>query len=154
MGMRLAVMACARNARGPDERMETAMVDLSEAQLQTIEDRLTDREVELQARVRAAREQAAERPSAQGPQVEDLAEEGEQRFRTGIEHVELIRDQEELAAIAEARARIADGSYGECVDCGRAISFQRLVAQPIAKRCIADQEAWEKKHDTTLRFTA
>lgn len=130
------------------------MSDLNEAQLRTLEQRLADREVELQASVRAYKEAAASRPSALGPQVEDAAEGGEERFRTGIEHVELARDQEELIDIAEARARIADGTYGECIDCGQPISFQRLSAQPTAKRCIKDQEAWEKKNDTTLRFTA
>jgi len=130
------------------------MSDLSEAQLRTIEQRLSAREAELRARVRAAKEEAAERPSAQGPQVEDIGEDGEQRFRTGIEHVEMIRDQEELAEIADARTRIAEGRYGECIDCGQPISFERLSAQPTAKRCIADQAAWEKKHGTSLRYTA
>jgi len=130
------------------------MSELSQAQLHMIEERLEARESELQSRVRAAKEAAAERPSAQGPQVEDLGEGGEQRFRHGMEHVEMLRDQEELADIADARARIADGSYGECIDCGQPINFDRLVAQPTAKRCIVDQEAWEKKHGTTLRYTA
>ncbi|HEX6364303.1 MAG TPA: TraR/DksA family transcriptional regulator [Albitalea sp.] len=130
------------------------MSDLSEAQLRTLQQRLDAREAELQARVRAFKEAAAERPSAQGPQVEDTGEDGEERFRSGIEHVELIRDQEELAEIAEARVRMADGRYGECIDCGQPISFERLSAQPTAKRCVADQETWEKKHGTTLRFTA
>ena len=130
------------------------MSELSEAQLRTIEQRLAEREAELQARVRAAKEAAAERPSAQGGQVDDIGEDGEERFRTGIEHVEMIRDQEELGDIADALARMADGSYGECIDCGQPISAERLFAQPTAKRCIADQEAWEKKHGSTLRYTA
>jgi DnaK suppressor protein len=130
------------------------MSELSEAQLRTIEQRLVQREAELQARVRAAKEASAERPSAQGQNVEDIGEDGEERFRSGIEHVELIRDQEELAEIAEARTRIGDGRYGDCIDCGLPISFERLSAQPTAKRCIADQSAWEKKHGSTLRYTA
>jgi RNA polymerase-binding transcription factor DksA len=130
------------------------MSDLSEAQLRMIDERLATREVELRARVRAAKEAAAERPSAQGPQVDDIGEGGEERFRTGIEHVELARDQEELADIADARARIVNGLYGDCIDCGQPISIERLMAQPTAKRCITDQAAWEKKHDTTLRFSA
>ena len=130
------------------------MSDLSEAQLRAIEKRLEEREAELQGRVRAAKEAAAERPSAQGPQVDDMGEDGEERYRSGIEHVELIRDQEELTEIADARTRIAEGRYGECVDCGQPISFERLSAQPTAKRCIADLEAWEKKHGTTLRYSA
>ena len=50
------------------------MSDLSEAQLRMIDERLAAREIELRARVRAAKEEAAERPSAQGPQVDDIGE--------------------------------------------------------------------------------
>jgi DnaK suppressor protein len=129
------------------------MVELSETQLRTIEQRLSARESELRTRVREAKEAAAERPSAQGPQVEDMVEEGEQRFRTGIEHVELVRDQEELVDIDKAHERIRHGTYGACIDCGQPISFERLAAQPTATRCLADQEAYEKKHGTNLRYT-
>jgi RNA polymerase-binding transcription factor DksA len=134
--------------------METTMSDLTEAQLRTIENHLNKREAELQARVRAAKEASADRPSTRRTQVEDIGEDGEERFRSGIEHVELIRDQEELGDIANARTRIAEGRYGECIDCGQPISFERLSAQPTAKRCIVDQAAWEKKHGTSLRYTA
>jgi DnaK suppressor protein len=130
------------------------MAKLSEAQLRAIEERLSARERELQESVRTAKEERAERPGAQGPIVEDLAEAGEERFRTGMEHVEMLRDQEELGDIAAARARIVDGSYGECVDCGRDIAVERLNAQPTALRCVICQDAYEKKHGTTLRYSA
>ena len=132
---------------------ETTMPNLSEAQLQLIQQRLSDREADLQQRVRDAKAEAAERPSMQGPQVEDMAEEGEQRFRTGIEHVELLRDQEELTDISATRERIAHGRYGDCIDCGQEISFERLQAQPTALRCLACQGAFEKKHGTSLRYS-
>jgi DnaK suppressor protein len=133
--------------------MENTMPTLSEAQLDSIRQRLSERETELQTRVREAKAEAAERPGMQGPQVEDMAEEGEQRFRTGIEHVEMLRDQEELAEIAATRDRIATGRYGECVDCGQDIAFERLSAQPTAQRCLVCQGAYEKKHGTTLRYS-
>jgi RNA polymerase-binding transcription factor DksA len=126
---------------------------LSDAQRRTIEGLLAARELELQTRVREAKAEAAERPSLQGPQVEDMVEEGEQRFRIGMEHVELLRDQEELTEIAATRERITAGSYGECVDCGVEIAFERLNAQPTAKRCLLCQEAFEKRHGTSLRYS-
>lgn len=129
------------------------MSRLSEAQLHEIEERLAEREAELQSRVREAKEAQAERPSASRSHVEDLAEEGEQRFRNGIEHVELLRDQEELTDIAATRERIADGGYGECIDCGQDIAPQRLAAQPTASRCVICQGAYEKKHGTNLRYS-
>ena len=53
-------------------------------------------------------------------------------------HVREIRD------IEAARARIADGSFGSCVDCGNDIGFERLLAYPTAKRCFACQQQHEK----------
>jgi RNA polymerase-binding transcription factor DksA len=55
------------------------------------------------------------------------------------------RDLAELANVEEALARLGDGSYGECVDCGNAIPFPRLAAYPAARRCVACQEAAEKR---------
>jgi len=133
---------------------KNAMSHLRDDQLQAIEKRLADRETELRQRVLDAKAEQAERPSAQGPQVEDLGEGGEERFRTGIEHVEMLRDQEELTDIAAARERIAAGSYGECVDCGQDIRVERLNAQPTAIRCVGCQEAYEKKHGSTLRYSS
>jgi DnaK suppressor protein len=123
------------------------------ASMQTLVERLTAREAELQAAVREAKQAAQERPSAQGPQVEDTGEEGEQRARGGVEHTELQRHLEELREIDEARQRIAAGSYGDCVDCGRSIVIERLLARPTAKRCVACQGAYEKAHAALPRFS-
>lgn len=51
----------------------------------------------------------------------------------------------ELTEVDGALARMRDGSYGECVDCGEAIAPARLAAYPTAKRCIKCQGAYEKK---------
>jgi DnaK suppressor protein len=122
------------------------------ADLSRIRERLISREAELRATVRDAKAAAAERPSAQGPQVEDMGEEGEQRFRAGLEHAEMQRHLEELREIDEARSRIDAGTYGECVDCGREITLARLVAQPVAKRCVSCQALYEKTHPVAPRF--
>jgi len=55
------------------------------------------------------------------------------------------RDLAELANVEQALARLDDGSYGECVDCGSAIPYARLAAYPAAKRCVACQEQDEKR---------
>jgi RNA polymerase-binding transcription factor DksA len=41
-----------------------------------------------------------------------------------------------LVALDEARARIEDGRYGECVRCGRPIGIERLRADPAATACV------------------
>ena len=59
------------------------------------------------------------------------------------------RDLTELAEVEAAIARIADGTYGECSDCGQPIPVARLEAYPTARRCVACQEAAESHHRRT-----
>ena len=54
------------------------------------------------------------------------------------------RDLTELANVEQALARLDDGSYGDCADCGQPIPYARLVAYPAAKRCVACQEKAER----------
>ena len=125
---------------------------LDDRQIQELQQQLTAREAVLQEEVRAWKEAHADRPSRVAPQVGDEADAGEERFRNGLEHAELQRDQEELRDIQQARERMADGSYGHCMDCGRDIPFERLKAQPSTKRCVDCQAAYEKKYQTTPRL--
>jgi DnaK suppressor protein len=57
------------------------------------------------------------------------------------------RDRKLLAKIDEAFARLEDGSYGRCEECGGQIGLERLKARPVTTLCIdckASQEAREK----------
>lgn len=50
----------------------------------------------------------------------------------------LIRQgQERLAEIEASLARIANGSYGRCMECGAPIPDGRLEARPTARTCVA-----------------
>jgi DnaK suppressor protein len=48
-----------------------------------------------------------------------------------------------LGSVEQALRRIDDGDYGHCEDCGEAIAFARLQAQPFASLCIDCQSARE-----------
>lgn len=61
-----------------------------------------------------------------------------------IAQAEVARDVREVQDINAAQARIAAGTYGVCIDCGRPIGKKRLEAYPTAKRCIEDQQRREK----------
>ena len=56
------------------------------------------------------------------------------------------RHVQELRDIEASRARIADGSFGTCTDCGGDIGFERLLAYPTAKRCFSCQRQHEKTY--------
>lgn len=61
-----------------------------------------------------------------------------------VAFAEVARDAAEVRDINAAQARIAAGTYGTCIDCGRPIGAKRLEAYPTAKRCIEDQQRREK----------
>ncbi|WP_439593132.1 TraR/DksA family transcriptional regulator [Microbacterium sp.] len=46
----------------------------------------------------------------------------------------------EITEADAALARVADGSYGICADCGRVIPPTRLAARPDATRCVTCAE--------------
>lgn len=52
---------------------------------------------------------------------------------------ETLRMQQQLERLARARAAIAAGTYGICVDCGAEIPAGRLQAIPDAERCVPCQ---------------
>ena len=51
----------------------------------------------------------------------------------------------ELGEVDAALARIRDGAYGRCADCGEPIAPARLAAYPTATRCLECQASREKK---------
>ena len=55
----------------------------------------------------------------------------------------LAQAEQQLGMIERALARIEDGVYGDCLECGEAIAAARLQAQPWASLCIDCQSANE-----------
>ena len=55
-------------------------------------------------------------------------------------HVQETRD------INAALIRIGKGTYGICEDCGQHVDFERLLANPTARRCVRCQDVHEKTH--------
>lgn len=50
---------------------------------------------------------------------------------------------EQRAQVVAALARLDEGTYGVCVDCGQRIDEARLQARPEVARCLADQQRAE-----------
>ncbi|WP_296225648.1 TraR/DksA family transcriptional regulator [Ralstonia sp. UBA689] len=76
--------------------------------------------------------------------VED-ADLADQEADNQASDVMLAHYRNELAQIDAARARMQKHQYGICADCGEAIPFLRLQAQPTALRCVACQTALEHR---------
>lgn len=78
--------------------------------------------------------------------VHDTGDEAIADLVADLDNAEVTRDLAELRELAAAHARIAQGTYGVCADCGADIPVARLRAQPAALRCVACQEHHEKTY--------
>ena len=75
--------------------------------------------------------------------IEEPNDWGKADAMAALDIAEAKHNLAELMEVDAALARIQDGSYGECVDCGVEIAPARLFAYPAARRCIACQEKYE-----------
>ena len=57
-------------------------------------------------------------------------------------------EQDVLYEIEEALKRIEEGSYGDCLDCGKKINAQRLKAVPYTSFCVTCQEKKESGRES------
>jgi RNA polymerase-binding transcription factor DksA len=80
-----------------------------------------------------------------GP-VTDTGDEAVADLLSDLDTAEVSRDLQELRELQAAQARLANGTYGTCVACGREIEFERLIALPAAVRCLACQELHERTY--------
>ena len=77
--------------------------------------------------------------------VHDRGEEAVADVQTDLAIAQLNNAVRELSDVEAAKGRIADGTYGLCIDCDAPVSSARLAVYPTAKRCIACQTRREDK---------
>jgi DnaK suppressor protein len=95
---------------------------------------------EVQEKMRDVRTEGA---SGEGQGVLDAAETSEADIQDDIEFALLQMKAETLQRIDDALARHAEGTYGNCFECGEEISERRLRALPFAVRCRECEEEHE-----------
>ena len=100
------------------------------------------REILNQVQVKM-RDVRAEGASGEGQGVLDAAESSEADIQDDIEFALIQMKSETLHKIEEALARLEEGTYGNCFECGDEISEPRLRALPFAVRCKDCEEARE-----------
>lgn len=66
----------------------------------------------------------------------------------------VTRDLTELRSVEAARARMEQGTYGKCAECGNEVPYERLEAMPSAERCAPCQEMYEKTHADAAKGTS
>ncbi len=112
------------------------------ARKRQVERRLTQLERrligELQRRMANVRHTSADDPT----EFLDLVCDGEMDFMSAVS-AEMGCDT--VREIQDALAKVREGTYGTCDDCGKRIAKRRLEARPFATRCIACKERMERR---------
>ena len=80
-----------------------------------------------------------------GP-VTDTADRAAAYLLSDVDQAEVTRDLLEVRELEAARARLEDGSFGTCADCGLEIAFERLRVNQGATRCVDCQRVHEKTY--------
>ncbi len=107
----------------------------------TMREAMARQRLQLLSVVQSTQAQMAEK-SGDLPDVSDRASEGsEDELSVGLIAIEAAQ----LDDIEAAIARIDDGTYGLCLDCGRPIPRKRLEVLPFARRCLPCEGANERR---------
>ena len=78
-------------------------------------------------------------------EIPDAAEGADASIQDDLDLAVIQMKAETLARIDVALKRLDAGSYGDCVECGQAISKERLQAMPFAVRCTSCESTREHR---------
>lgn len=121
------------------------MVELRKDRLIELDRRLRERERALRDEIRDTllRTEHEHYKDLAG-MVTDAGDESVADLLADLDIAAVDRDVGELREVESARARMRDGSYGACADCGRDIGHARLDANPTSARCVDCQTRHER----------
>lgn len=131
----------------PDERADMTSAALTPAERGRLKAELEARRAKLRVEVKAQLAGSGDdRVVGLRNRIEESGDEW--GVADGLAELDLAEARHALSDLTEvdaALARMRDGSYGECIDCGVSIAPARLAAYPTAQRCVKCQGAYEKK---------
>jgi DnaK suppressor protein len=78
-------------------------------------------------------------------EVKDTTDDATADQNSGESLEEATLESRTLEQVVDALKRVADGTYGKCVTCGRAIPPARLQAIPWTPYCLEDQEKLDRQ---------
>jgi RNA polymerase-binding transcription factor len=116
-------------------------------QATAMKSRLRERAAQLRGEIQRTLERSNDETHVRiAEQARDTEDDSFSNLIVDLNLAEIDRDADELRRIDTALARLSEGSYGVCEDCGQRIPQARLEAEPTALRCIQCQERYEKTH--------
>ena len=119
---------------------------------QMLDTRRRELQAEVQGKMRDVREEGTW--GGKLNEVLDAVESSEADIQEEIEFALIQMKSETLNKMNDAVARLEQGDYGNCFDCGEEIAEKRLRALPFAVRCKDCEEARENAEQRQRQLTA
>lgn len=114
---------------------------MEKKKLETFKKRLESRQQELR---RTVNRNQVDGRSADEDTAQDIADRAASSYNKEFLFSQSNNDRQLLQMVDGALARIREGSFGECISCGKEINSKRLEAVPWTRHCIECQEKLEK----------
>jgi len=114
---------------------------MEKKKLETFKKRLETRQQELR---RTVNRNQVDGRSADEDTAQDIADRAASSYNKEFLFSQSNNDRQLLMMVDGALARIREGSFGECISCGKEINAKRLEAVPWTRHCIECQEKLEK----------
>jgi DnaK suppressor protein len=114
---------------------------MEKKKLEGFKKRLETRQQELRRMVTRTQQDGR---SADEDTAQDIADKAASSYNKEFLFHQSNADRQLLQMVENALARIREGSFGECISCGKEINSKRLDAVPWTRHCIECQEKLEK----------
>ena len=117
-----------------------------------LENRRRELQAEVQGKMRGVREEGTW--GGKLNEVLDAVESAEADIQEDLEFALVQMKSETLNKVNDALARLEQGNYGNCFECGEEIAEKRLRALPFAVRCKDCEEAKETAEQRERQLSA
>src|SRR5215469_6281456 len=114
---------------------------MDKKKLETFKKRLETRQHDLRRMVSRTAQDGRE---ADENSAQDIADKAASSYTKEFLFHQSHADRQLLQMVEGALSRIREGSFGECISCGKEINPKRLEAVPWTRHCIECQEKLEK----------
>jgi DnaK suppressor protein len=113
---------------------------MDKKKLEIFKKRLETRQQELRRMVSRTQQDGR---TADEDVAQDIADKAASSYNKEFLFHQSNNDRQLLMMVENALARIREGSFGECISCGKDINPKRLEAVPWTRHCIECQEKLE-----------
>jgi DnaK suppressor protein len=114
---------------------------MDKKKLETFKKRLETRQQELRHTVSRTEQDGR---SADEDSTQDIADKAANSYNKEFLFHQSNNERQLLQMVESALSRIREGSFGECIHCGKEINAKRLEAVPWTRHCIECQEKLEQ----------